>query len=450
MPDSKEFGLSDYALLSMPYVGDLLWALKRKAMGQNDFIPAQDYAIRGDSHGLSKVLPLLSAGAVAGFGHHLPGMKPNYKFRKALRPLLGRAGLRIAGRYVKPALWAFPTTLLSQAIVSGEFTRRALQDKSASWLGFQSEEDKRKQMAHANVAASLGGGLAPYLLSKGHMKYLVPSLYKNVPEALNDRQKSVFDRFIRSKNFSVSDIARDFDNLNEAANDLRAVKVQRMAEQLNKLDPRASVAPLNHMLAELRVPPAEPFGKLDYLIKKNLAGGPFFMPAAPKDGSNFLSNIIQHIMRRQGKADKKTKGFINMPSEFFDDLGRAGNALRNPILAHEVGHGVGPKAYLVPGMRALSNLLPALAVGNILYTNDEATGRNTALASPFLSAPLMASEIDASMRGSKILSKLAKGKLSFLQKLAPFAGVPTYAALAASPALTHVIKKNMGGYREEK
>jgi hypothetical protein len=443
MPDSKEFGLSDYATLSIPFVGDLLWAIKRKLSGQNDLITAQDYAIRGDSHGISKIAPLLVAGSIASLGHHLPGMKPGYKFRKALRPIIGRAGISLAGRNIKPLLLSLPAAQLTQGIISGEFTRRALQDKSASFFNFKADSEKNKQMANANLAASIGGGLAPWALSKAYMRFLVPSLYKDVPEVLDKKQKNVFDRFIKSKKFVVSDIAQDHDSFISAASRDREAKTRRAAKHLAKIFPNTNPNELINN-AYKRVDQNSPFGALDEFLSARLKRfGPFF---TPKDSNNILSNLIYKILKKTNKYDSNTKGFINMDQDFFKDLGKAGDTLKNTTLAHELGHGVGPRHYLAPGARGLSNLLPALAVGNILYTNDENTGRNTALLSPLLGAPLLASEIDASVRGSKILSKLTKGNISKMQKIAPFMGLPTYAAFAASPALTHLIKKNMGGY----
>ena len=439
MKESQDFNLSDYITLSVPVVGDQLWALKRKLLGQNTFTTAIDAAIRGDSHGISKISPLLVAGLIASQGHKLPGMLPGSKFRKFLHPMLGRTGTRVFGAKAKPILASILSMPVTQGVVSGEYTRKALQDKSASFLGTETETAKKKRLAEANLVASLTSAVIPAAAGQAHMRLLVPHLYKNVEDTLDPKQKAIFERFIRRKGFQTGDFGamadkiktNDFSRAMSHASNAAIQKVKFLGPDVD-VDAlvRASIAKANNKFNS--------FGILGDSLKNMLgASGPFF---APKDKGIF-GKLLTAIADKNLSKNKNVKGFINMPEEFFDNLGAASKSLKPGVLAHEVGHGVGPSVYIKGLTRHLSQLAPALATGNILFSNDENTARNSALISPLLSAPLLASEFDASMRGSNILKKLTKGNLTKLQRLSPFVGLPTYAAFAASPAIAYFAKK---------
>lgn len=407
MPDSKQFNLTDYLLLANPFYGDAIWAAKRKLFGQNDFTQALDYAIQGDSSVASKLAPLAATAAVLSQGHKLPGMLPGSKFRKMTSNFIGRSGNSVLGRKLKSGLLAIPAALLTQSIVSGEKTRRALQDKTASLASVNNEEEARKRMSNANMWAGIGAGVVPQVGSHLYFNKFIPKLYSGVETPLDSKQQAVLDRFIRSKNFHVHDFE----------------------DALKK---------------------SEGFGQAKYMFN-NPVFNPFQGPSYAPNQEGIFGNLLRKLVGSNlpgGKAQlKKVKGFINMPDSFF---GERPESLRPGILAHEVGHGVGPKAYLKGNVRSLSMLLPGLNLGQVLLAKDEEQGRMGAMVSPLTAAPLLGSEIDASVRGSKLLSKLTKGKLSLLQKLSPFVGLPTYAAFAFSPALAHAIKKNLGGYKDKK
>jgi hypothetical protein len=418
MPNSKEFNLTDYLLLGTPLYGDQIWAAKRKLTGQNDFLQALDYAIQGDSSGFSRLSPLAVTLGLSTLGYKLPGMKPSSRLKKITSSIIGRAGNAILGRHLKPALLSIPASLLTQSLVSGQRTKDFMQDKVASLLSNNNDDEISRRMSNANVAASLGAGLAPQIGGHVYLNNIVPSLYKGAQNPLSKKQQQVFDRFIRSKNFHVDDFqarARDISHMYRSFD-------------LPLGDMRGSFGPMSTVL-------------------KTLFSGPFY---APNDGG-LMSKILKRVTHNSSdKNFKKTKGFINLNNDFFDGKGHSGQTLKPGVLAHEVGHGVGPSAYLKGGMRQLSMLLPGLNLGQVLLAKDEDHGRMGAMLSPLTAAPLLGSEIDASVRGSKILSKLTKGKLPLLQRLSPFVGLPTYAAFAASPALAHLIKKNMGGYVDKK
>jgi hypothetical protein len=400
MQESKDFNLADYLLLSSPFYNNELWALKRKAFGQNSLTNAYDAALRGDSHGYSKLIPFGIAGAIASQGHKLPGMLPGAKLRSNLAQLIGRTGVSILGPKAKALLAAGLSIPATQAIVSGEMTRRSLQDKSASTAPKDSSDASR-----ANIAASISAMIPPFFGSL-YLNHAVPKIFKDIvpplsPEVIADKD-GLFNRFLRSKKIKIVD--PNFDATFRKKIDLRPI-----GEHATRAFASA--------------------------------------PAYTDNNDSLISRLIKKLSGSDVGKDK-AKGFIIDPDSFYnsDNMRGVKGALRPGILAHEMGHAMGPKIYTKPLTRQLSMLAPLLATGNIIHTKNEEVGRNTALASPLLASPLLASELDASVRGSNLLNRLAKGKLTKLQRLSPFIGLPTYAALALAPGAAHLTKKYMGGY----
>jgi hypothetical protein len=397
MQESKDFNLSDYLLLSSPFYNNELWSLKRKAFGQNSLTNAYDAALRGDSHGYSKLIPFGIAGAIASQGHKLPGMLPGAKFRSNLAQLIGRTGVSILGPKAKAFLAAGLSIPVTQAIVSGEMTRRSLQDKSASTAPKDSSDASR-----ANIAASISAMIPPFFGSL-YFNHAVPKIFKDIAPPLSPEVDGLFNRFLRSKKIKIVD--PNFDGT-----------------------------------YRIKKPDLGPVGET---LTRSLFSG----PAYTDNNDSLISRLIKKLSGADVGKDK-AKGFIIDPDSFYysDNMRGVKGALRPGILAHEMGHAMGPKIYTKPLTRQLSMLAPALATGNIIHTKNEEVGRNTALASPLLASPLLASELDASVRGSNLLNRLAKGKLTKLQRLSPFVGLPTYAALALSPGAAHLTKKYTGGY----
>ena len=67
------------------------------------------------------------------------------------------------------------------------------------------------------------------------------------------------------------------------------------------------------------------------------------------------------------------------------------------------------------------------------------------------SAPLFAHEMDASIKGRKMLMEAASksgNKLGFLRSLAPFKGMPSYLLALASPYLLYKYLKSKDQYKE--
>ena len=92
----------------------------------------------------------------------------------------------------------------------------------------------------------------------------------------------------------------------------------------------------------------------------------------------------------------------------------------------------------------IGKFVPSLASISSMFTNDENTSLITNSLGSAATAPMLWEELTASHKGSKALQEAAKMKnikLTTLQRLKPYIGVPTYAALAAIPLATHFGRK---------
>lgn len=111
------------------------------------------------------------------------------------------------------------------------------------------------------------------------------------------------------------------------------------------------------------------------------------------------------------------------------------------VLAHELGHKQGPKS-LLPA-RGIGQALSNLAAFGVLAAPDQETSRNMAIAGSVASTATLASELDASMRGYKLLRVAGSSKARALKA---FIGLPTYALMSGIPALSYAAKKHSGGF----
>lgn len=117
-------------------------------------------------------------------------------------------------------------------------------------------------------------------------------------------------------------------------------------------------------------------------------------------------------------------------------------------LAHELGHLSNYSKYKNPTLmnklysasRGGTLALNALALPASFFANsvDDRILGGAALGGAAISAPMLAEELSASMKGYKMLRKLGKGRLT---SLGAFAGVPTYLASAALPSMPYFGKK---------
>ena len=128
----------------------------------------------------------------------------------------------------------------------------------------------------------------------------------------------------------------------------------------------------------------------------------------------------------------------------------------NPgLLAHELGHA---KQYTNPSslinkLQAPSRLANYYHLTSIplLFAKDENTAKAMAGVGTAASVPLFAHEMDASIKGRKMLMKAASksgNKLGFLKSLAPFKGMPSYLLALGSPYLMYKYLKSKGQYKE--
>lgn len=117
------------------------------------------------------------------------------------------------------------------------------------------------------------------------------------------------------------------------------------------------------------------------------------------------------------------------------------------IIAHEIGHALTPKKLLSSNNLLAGQLASRLGtVGGTygaLLSRDEGNSRTAALLGSSAHIPLLAAEVDASVRGGALLKRLGQSRWG------ASIGLPTYGALAATPLLAHYGKKLLGGFSKE-
>lgn len=142
------------------------------------------------------------------------------------------------------------------------------------------------------------------------------------------------------------------------------------------------------------------------------------------------------------------------------------NSYKDPaILAHEYGHtqnkmlnkaltaaSQNKKLPPIDSMLYMAGkFAPGLITAGSLLTDDEKTSLIANSLGSAATAPMLWEELSASHKGSKALQEAAKMKnikLTALQRLRPYMGVPTYAALAAFPLATHFGRKWGIGFKD--
>lgn len=164
---------------------------------------------------------------------------------------------------------------------------------------------------------------------------------------------------------------------------------------------------------------------------------------------------------------------VNMPkwtdvfNAHYDPKTHTVNAPRSNygVLAHELGHA---EQYKNPLYRKTIAPLSTIgrAVGKygilapILTDNEQEARRNAKIAG-VMQIPTLVEEIDASRRGSRILSKHTAKKPAIIgsksggalaramMKIRPFAGIPSYLLAATAPYLIYKYMKGRGLYEGE-
>jgi hypothetical protein len=117
------------------------------------------------------------------------------------------------------------------------------------------------------------------------------------------------------------------------------------------------------------------------------------------------------------------------------------------ILAHEVGHIQQARWMTQPWTRHLGKWGPLGGTAIAAGTGDEKTAGLSALAGTAGAIPMLTSEVDASIRGGKLL---AKHGVKGVRRLTSGIGLATYGAMAAMPGIAYGTKKALGGYQAKK
>jgi hypothetical protein len=187
--------------------------------------------------------------------------------------------------------------------------------------------------------------------------------------------------------------------------------------------------------------PAQPFAperlqRLSYFFDPygEISGAKGPSVLIPGKTADPVTSSLEKGLRRAGLGGS-TKAYRPLP-----DLG---------MLAHELGHSQQQLLWKnkMLARAAIAGMKGAPAVAGLAAAalDDEDKARLAVGAGTAAATPMLAAEVDASRRGYQAL-KNVKG-LSGMQRLRPFAGVPTYAGVASIPLLAYLLKKKMGGYK---
>ena len=161
------------------------------------------------------------------------------------------------------------------------------------------------------------------------------------------------------------------------------------------------------------------------------------------DGKGFIDRVSREQVQKMTGSTAE-KGVAMSPN--------VRPRMKAGIFAHELGHVEQHAALRQPLYHAIGSKVPGLGAAYVASTSDEDKARRAAVVSTASAVPMLASEVDASRRGRKILKaadSAAKigGKGNLLRHMSPFAGVASYAAIAAAPTIAYKTKKALGGYK---
>lgn len=196
----------------------------------------------------------------------------------------------------------------------------------------------------------------------------------------------------------------------------------------------------------------------------NNAAVPFFKNykgVDPGDVGHDLANKLTQFAESKGMTvnplDRLSSYFLPESARDASYLVRPG---KNPAItygthrnasaiAHEIGHALAPKFVFNPYTIGLSNAARNIGGGlgtvGALLSRDEANSRRSAIAGSLAQVPSLGIELDASIRGARLLRNLgAKSGMG------AFVGLPSYALMAAAPLGAHYTKKLLGGFENRK
>jgi len=133
-------------------------------------------------------------------------------------------------------------------------------------------------------------------------------------------------------------------------------------------------------------------------------------------------------------------------------VAQRGKNMNPGILSHELGHAKqNPKSLLTKGS-ALGKYAQ-LSYLPLILTGDEDTAKLVAGAGSAMAVPQFMHEMDASVKGRKLLLDAAKksgNKLGFMRSLGSFKGLPTYALAVAAPYMMYKYLKSQDQYKKSK
>ena len=165
--------------------------------------------------------------------------------------------------------------------------------------------------------------------------------------------------------------------------------------------------------------------------------GPHYLPMQGR-----LARALKWSLLPYSEVRKNPKGIINF----------GGYMPTSHVLAHEMGHHAQPAWMKSTLSRIGLKLGPVVGSMAPIMSNDENTGLASATAGSAAALPGLIGEFDASRRGKQMwhaaMGPEALKGLSRLGRRGPFAGLPTYAAFAATPWLAYLGRKLSGGYAE--
>lgn len=165
-----------------------------------------------------------------------------------------------------------------------------------------------------------------------------------------------------------------------------------------------------------------------------------------------VTQILKRLARSKGvelASDISPAGYMYQPpaSALTQPKITTGlNEAAGPI-AHEIGHFNGPKKLMtrlnVIGGNLAGRLGTSFGTMGALFSSNEDNSRNAGLAGTAANIPILASEIDASIRGGSLLKRLGRSRAG------AFIGLPTYGVMASSPIIAHYAKKLLGGFSKK-
>lgn len=169
-------------------------------------------------------------------------------------------------------------------------------------------------------------------------------------------------------------------------------------------------------------------------------------------GKGYSVHSENPAMAARGKASKPIHAGVNL----FNNSAYIPEGSNPGVVAHELGHILGPK--WLGKLQLPGKIGGGLASISAIFRSDkDKAKRDSLIASGILGTTLLPSEIDASIRGYKVLGSLDKTKgalrpqlLSRLSRMRSFAGLPTYALAAIAPFMSYKLREGFGSFENSK